>query len=139
MNIELSSLVFVAGLGQLSVLLASALVPFQLNWKEELAGLPRLHRELYFVYGGYVVLSIVSLGVISIVYADELSSATGLARGVSTYAALFWGIRLALQGVLDAKPFLTRWWLRCGYHLLTAMFATFSALFGYLALHGSTT
>jgi hypothetical protein len=136
-NIDLSSLVFLAGLGQLSVLVASALVPFHLNWKVELAGLPRLHRQLYFVYGGYVVLSIVSLGVASIAYADELASATGLARGICAFAALFWGIRLALQGVLNAQPFLTRWWLRCGYHLLSALFAGFTALFGYLALRGT--
>jgi hypothetical protein len=139
MNIDLSSLVFVAGLAQLSVLVASALVPFRLNWNVELAGLPRLHRQLYFVYGGYVVLSIVSLGAISMRYASELASAAGVARGICIYAALFWGIRLVLQCLLDARPFLTRWWLRCGYHLLTSLFAMFTALFGYLALHGSGT
>jgi hypothetical protein len=47
----------VAGAGQLCVLVASALVPFQLKWKTELAVLSRLHRQMYWVYGGYVVLA----------------------------------------------------------------------------------
>lgn len=136
MNIELSWLVFAAGILQLSVLVASSLVPFQLDWRNELASLPKLHRQMYFVYGGYVVLGIISLGVISMVYANELAAVTGLARGVCVYAALFWGIRLSLQAFLDAKPFLVKWWLRAGYHLLTALFCYFTLVFGYLAIRG---
>jgi hypothetical protein len=52
MSIDMSWLVFVAGILQLSVLVASSLVPFQLDWRKELASLPKLHRQLYFVYGG---------------------------------------------------------------------------------------
>ncbi len=37
----LSRLIFLAGFGQLSVLVASALVPIQMNWKEEFAVLSR--------------------------------------------------------------------------------------------------
>lgn len=136
MNIEMNWLVFVAGILQLSVLVASSLVPFQLDWRNELKDLPKLHRQMYFVYGGYVVLGIISLGVISIVYANELAAAEGLARGVCVYAALFWGIRLSLQAFLDAKPFLVKWWLKVGYHLLTVLFCYFTILFGYLALRG---
>ena len=43
MNERLPDLVFVAGIGQLCVLFAMALVPWWLNWKEELASLKRLH------------------------------------------------------------------------------------------------
>ncbi len=139
MNIDMSWLVFVAGILQLSVLVASSLVPFQLDWRNELASLPKLHRQMYFVYGGYVVLGIICLGVISIVYASELAAAKGLARGVCVYAALFWGIRLSLQAFLDAKPFLGKWWLRAGYHLLTVLFCYFTLVFGYLAIRGPAT
>lgn len=136
MNINMTWPVFIAGILQLSVLVASSLVPFQLDWRNELKSLPKLHRQLYFVYGGYVVLGIISLGVISIVYANELASASGVARGVCTYAALFWGIRLSLQAFLDAKPFLKNGWLQAGYHVLTLLFIYFTIVFGYLALRG---
>lgn len=133
----LPQFIFAAGIGQLGILIASAMVPFQLDWKRELAGLPLLHRQMYFIYGGYVVLGIITLGVTSLRYSEELAAGTGVARAVCVYAALFWGIRLSLQAILDAKPFLTRWWLKLGYHTLTVLFAAITVVFGYAALHGS--
>src|SRR5688500_6858906 len=97
---SLPTLITLAGAGQLCVLVASALVPLRLNWRSDLAGLPRLHRLLFWVYGGYVVLAIVALGVISLLNARELASGSGLARAMCTYAAVFWGVRLSLQIVL---------------------------------------
>jgi len=49
MDTGLSRLIFVAGVGQLSVLIASALVPIRLNWREELVKLSRLHRQMYWL------------------------------------------------------------------------------------------
>lgn len=132
----LPELIFAAGIGQLGILVASALVPFQLDWKRELSGLTRLHRQMYFIYGGYVVLGIVMLGLTSLLCSSELASGSPLARAFCIYATLFWGIRLGLQAVLDVKPFLTRWWLRLGYHLLTVLFASLTVVFGYATFHG---
>lgn len=132
MRLELA--VFLAGVGQLSVLAASALVPFRLNWRSELAGLPRLHRQMYWVYGGYVVLAIVAFGLTCLTCASELASGSALARAICGYMAVFWGIRLSLQTVLDVKQHLTTWWLKAGYRLLTVFFASFTLIFAYAAL-----
>ncbi|HEY8185058.1 MAG TPA: hypothetical protein VIF64_03255 [Pyrinomonadaceae bacterium] len=134
MRVWLPTLIFLAGVGQLGVLVASALVPFQLKWKSELAILSRLHRQMYWVYGGYVVLAIVAFGLISLFNARELASGSGLARGVCGYIAVFWGIRLALQWVFDVKEHLSAWWLRLGYYILTILFASFTLLYGFAAL-----
>lgn len=134
MTFDLAPLIFLAGIGQLSVLIASALVPLKLDWKTSLRELPLLHRQLFWVYGSYVVLSIVSLGLISLICADELAAGTRLARAFCLYAALFWGIRLSLQPFLAANEFKTTWWLKAGYHVLTVLFASFTALFAYAAL-----
>jgi hypothetical protein len=134
MNEPLATVLTVAGVAQLTVLAASALVPVRLQWKHDLAGLPRLHRQLYWVYGGYVVLAIVALGLLSACNARELAAGSGLARGVCGYMAVFWGVRLTLQAVLDAKPFLTTWWLRAGYHTLTVLFLSFTLVYAYAAL-----
>jgi hypothetical protein len=128
------TLIFLAGIGQLGVLVASSIVPFQLKWKTELAVLSRLHRQMYWVYGGYVVLAILSFGLISLFNAAELASGSGLARGVCGYIAMFWGVRLALQGIFDVGEHLSTWWLRLGYHLLTLLFVCLTLLFGYVAL-----
>jgi hypothetical protein len=137
MDTVLSRLIFVAGLGQMAVLIASALVPFRLNWRDELRGLSRLHRQMYWVYGGYVVLSIVAFAALSIVNTRELASGSGLARGFCAYVAVFWGIRVALQAVFDVKEHLTAWWLKAGYFMLTLLFAGFTIVYAWAALQPS--
>lgn len=127
-------LVRVLGMVQFSILFAASLVPFQLDWKRELAGLPKLHFQMYLIYGGYIVLNIVAFGALSVGFAGEIATQTPLARGLCAYIAIFWGIRLGLQGIMEVKPYLTRWWLRLGYHLLTVLFTFLTIGFGYLAL-----
>jgi len=134
MHLTLANWITLAGVGQLGVLVASSLVPFQLNWKGELSVLSRLHRQMYWVYGGYVVLAIIAFGLISLLNARELASGSGLARGLCGYVAVFWGARVALQAVFDAKEHLTAWWLKCGYHLLTVLFASFTVIYGFAAV-----
>jgi hypothetical protein len=134
MTMTLADLIFLAGLGQSCVLVASALVPFQMNWRTELAMLSRLHRQMYWVYGGYVVLSIVAFAALSVWQATELAAGGSLARGICLYIAVFWGIRLSLQAVFDVKAHLTTWWLKAGYALLTLLFAAFTAVYGWAAL-----
>ncbi|MGB6044927.1 MAG: hypothetical protein WBF93_17360 [Pirellulales bacterium] len=128
-----ANLILMAGVGQLTVLIASALVPLRLNWRDELRHLPKLHRQMYWVYGGYVVLSIIAFGLISIFNAEQLAGSSGLARGFCAYVAAFWGIRVALQAVFDVKPYLSTWWLKAGYHLLTVMFIAFTVIYAWTA------
>lgn len=132
---NLAQLIRLAGVGQLGILVASALVPFQLDWKTIFSALPRLHRQMYWTYGGYVVLAILFNGLVCLAAPAELAGGGRLARLVCGYIAVFWGVRLILQAVFDVKPFLTAWWLRAGYYLLTVLFAAFTALFAYAAWH----
>jgi hypothetical protein len=130
----LPTLITIAGACHFGILIASALVPVRLNWRKELAVLPRLHRQMYWVYGCYVVLSIVAFGLISLFNARELAAGSQFARCVCGYMAIFWGIRISLQPFLDVKTCLTTWWLALGYHTLTVMFASFTLIFGCAAL-----
>jgi hypothetical protein len=130
----LPTLIFIAGIGQLSVLVASALVPLRLQWRHHFQVLPRLLRQMYWVYGGYVVLSIVAFGLICLLNSTELASGGRLARSVCAYFAVFWGIRLSLQAVLDVREHLTVWWLIAGEILLTVLFLYFTVVFAIAAL-----
>jgi hypothetical protein len=89
---------------------------------------------MYWVYGGYVVLSIIAFGLLTVFHAPELAKGSGLARGFCGYVAVFWGIRVGLQPIFDVKEHLTAWWLVLGYHALTVMFLFFTAVFGWAAL-----
>ena len=129
----LAKLIFVGGILHFCILFASAMVPFRLNWREELKSLSRLHRQMYWTYGGYVVLSIIAFGCISIVNAQELAHRSPLARGFCLYVCIFWAVRLVLQGVFDVKKHLTAWWLRLGYVALTVLFASLAFIYGWAA------
>lgn len=130
----LEQLIFACGVGHFGILVASALVPFRLEWKKELGGLSRLHRQMYWTYGGYVVLSIIAFALISVTNAKQLAAGGGLARGFCAYVAIFWGVRVCLQAVFDVKEHLTAWWLVAGYHGLTAMFVAFTVVFAWAAV-----
>ena len=132
----LTNAIVAAGFAQLSILIATAMVPFKLHWHRELQPLSRLHRQMHWVYGGYVVLAIIAFAVLSIFNARELASGSGLARGVCAYVAVFWGIRLSLQAVFDMGAYLTRPWMKAGYAALTVLFASFTAIYAWAAVRG---
>lgn len=131
---RLELLITLAGAAHFGVLFASALVPLRLDWRHELAPLPRLQRQMHWVYGGYVVLAIIAFGTLCLLNAAELAAGSLLARSLCAYMALFWAIRLSLQWVLDVEAHLTAWWLRLGYHTLTMVFLSFVVVFGLAAL-----
>lgn len=130
----LSKLIFGCGVVHFCILTASALVPIRLKWKEEFRSLSRLHAQMYWVYGGYVVLSIVAFGLISLFNSVELAAGSRLARSFCGYVAVFWAIRVSLQPVLAVEEHLKTWWLRLGYHSLTVVFVCFTLTFGWAAL-----
>jgi hypothetical protein len=70
--------------------------------------------------------------------ANELASGGRLARGFCAYVAVFWGIRVVLQGVFDVKEHLTAWWLKLGYFALTLMFLAFTVIYAWSAMHTSS-
>ena len=134
MNTDLlSQLIFAAGLTQASILVASVQVPSALRWREELRPLPRLHRQMHWVYSGYVVLSIVAFAAISLLNARELAAGSALARAMCAYIAVFWGIRLGLQAVFDLRPYLTTPVKRAGAAVLTVLFALLTLVYGVAA------
>ena len=130
----MSQLIFAAGLAQASILLASVQVPTALRWREELRPLPRLHRQMHWVYSGYVVLSIVAFAAISLLNARELAAGGALARAMCAYIAIFWGIRLGLQAVFDLRPYLVTPLKRAGVAVLTLLFAGLTLVYGLAAM-----
>jgi small basic protein len=76
----------------------------------------------------------VAFGLLGLLLPDELAAGTPLARCVCGFVSLFWGVRVSLQPVFDAKLYLTAWWLKLGYHTLTVVFAALALVFGFAAL-----
>ena len=128
-------LILFGGVLHFCTLIASAMVPKTLDWKGELAKLMPFLRTLFWVYGAFIVLTILAFGLLSVLYPKELASGEGLARGVCAFIAIFWGMRLVVAlFVFDASEFLTTWYFKVGYHLLTVTFIYQTVAYGYCAI-----
>jgi len=126
----------VGGLLHFAVLVASALAPRVLDWRTNLATLPPFLRRLFWVYGCFIVLVIISFGLLTLLHPDELASGAALPRFVCAMIAIFWLARLGVQFfVFDARPFLTTRFLRLAYHGLTLLFAALVFIYGCAALN----
>jgi hypothetical protein len=138
-HLTLADLIFLSGWFHLATLTASAQVPRELRFREDLPKLNPLLRQWVLVAGIYIVFNIVAFGIISLCFSKELAAGTPLARAFCAYVSLFWGLRLLIQCfVFDAKLYLTKWYLRIGYYALTGLFVWQTMIYGYAALrsHG---
>jgi hypothetical protein len=130
MSLLLSQLVFLAGLGQLALILASLAIPFVLRWREETAKLRPLTRQMFWTYAGYIWATNLSFGLISTLAPSWLLDGSPLAAAVTVYMAAYWGARLTIQFALldrnDAPP---------GRHIRLAEAALVSLFVGLTAVY----
>jgi len=126
---------YTGGVMHFGILIASALTPFALDWNKLLAPLPKLLRQMFWVYGAFIVLVIISFGTLTVMHAPAMAAGDAIGRSLCAVIAIFWGLRLAVQFfVFDAKPFLTRWIWKAGYHLLTVVFIAMVVIFTWGAV-----
>lgn len=85
------------GLGHFCILFASSQVPRQLRWREELPRLSPLNQKLMWTYGAFIVFTITSFGVLTLVLREEIVRGTTAGLAVSTFIAAFWGFRLVVD------------------------------------------
>jgi hypothetical protein len=132
----MKSLLLAGGVLHFVILIASALAPRVLDWRANLAALHPFLRRLFWVYGSFIFLVIVSFGALTLFHASELASGASFPRAVCAIIAIFWLARLAVQFfVFDAKPFLATTFLRIGYHGLTLLFTALVFIYGSAALN----
>jgi len=124
-----------AALIQFTVLIASALVPRVLDWRRNLAALHPFLRSLFWVYGAFIVMVIVSFGILTLFDAHPMAAGEPVARGLAAFIAVFWFARLAVQlFVFDCRAFLTNGLLKAGYHALTLAFLYLGVVYACAAL-----
>jgi hypothetical protein len=132
----MKTLLFIGGALHFVILIASALTPRVLDWRANLKALHPFLRRLFWVYGSFIILVIVSFGALTLLNAEELASGAPLARSICAVIAIFWLTRLAVQFfIFDAKPFLTTTFLRFGYQGLTLFFVALVFIYSCAALN----
>ncbi|HSJ00812.1 MAG TPA: hypothetical protein VK956_00110 [Verrucomicrobium sp.] len=133
--LTLQNALYLAGGLHFAILSASALVPVVLDWKTVLKPLPAFVRTLFWVYGLFIVLMIVSLGTVTLLHAPAMVQGDPVARTLAGMIAVFWGLRLIVQlFIFDASAYLTNIWLKLGDHALTVVFLFFTTIFTLVAL-----
>ena len=90
----LSTLIFVLGFAQICILAASFQVPSRLRWKEELPRLSSLNHKLMWTYGSFIVYSILSFGVLTLVLHEDILRGTRAGIAVSVVMFVWWLLRL---------------------------------------------
>lgn len=122
------------GGGSLVVLtIASFWIPKALGWRDKLAGLTPLMRELWWTYSIYVWSSHVFFAVLALGFGDWLTSRTGSATAMSTFMLLWWSVRLWLQFFgFDLREIEGSKANRLAKHLLTLLFTGLVVLYGGL-------
>ena len=125
---------YLGGVIHFLILFASAMAPRVMNWNVHLEVLPRMVRQMFWVYGAFIVLVIVSFGALTLLNVPEIAAGSHIGRGLCAVIAIFWAARLTVQlFVFDVKPFLTNWFYRLGYHLLTVAFVMLVSIYSYAA------
>lgn len=133
---KLETFILLGGALHFLILIASAQAPRLLEWKGSLAKLPEHMRVLFWVYGAFIVLTIVGFGLLSMLFHEEIAAGEPLARGFAAFVAIFWTTRLVVQfWVFDMKAMLTRPLHRAGYHLLTFIFVAIVIIYTAAALN----
>lgn len=132
---KLELLLRIGGALHFTVLIASAMVPRVLDWKSNLARLHPFLRQLFWVYGAFIVLVIAGFGTLTLCLARTMAGGGPLGRSVCAFIAIFWMARLLVQWfVFDCRAFLTNWVLVAGYHGLNALFSSLVIIYGWAAL-----
>ena len=89
-------LIQLIGHGLILLALIHVIFPKAFNWKNQLATLSLINRQLMTVHTFFIALTVILMGVLCITSAHELLT-TALGKRILGGLAIFWGIRLVTQ------------------------------------------
>ena len=121
------------GLAMIMLALIHVIFPKYFGWKQELAKLSLINRQIMKVHTGFIALTVFLIGVLCLTSASELVS-TDLGRKISLGLSVFWFCRLLVQ----IFGYSTELWrgkrLETFVHVVfTMIWIYFSAVFGLIA------
>jgi hypothetical protein len=100
-------------------------VPRRFRWREEMARLSLLNRQVFQAHSVFLVLTLALLAALLLMAGDALLEPTRLSRALLVGLTLFWGLRMLMQ-----------WWFYSpaiwrGHRFNTVMHYVFSAVWVY--------
>jgi len=120
----------VAGWGQVVLILGSLGIPHVLGWRDKLAPLTTLLRQMFWVYSAYIWLTNLCFGLISALGPNLLLDGSPLAACVTGFILSYWLLRMAVQWLyfdiseipMTGFNVFARWSLEILFTCLTAVY-----------------
>ena len=139
-DINITSWIFLAGIGQIALVLGSLAIPKILKWKDELNKVQPLIRQIFWTYAGYILVTNLCFGLLSVLETKELINGSVLASAITGFITMYWFSRVAIQFFyFDRSSFPPGKMLLTGEILLVALFVFLTLVYGwsfYLNLKG---
>jgi hypothetical protein len=116
----------IVGIVMIWLVVLNVYVPHRFHWREEMARLSLLNRQIFIAHNVFLILTLALFGLLLLVLGDTLLEQTRLSRAVLTGLTAFWGLRMLMQ-----------WWFYSpkiwrGDRFNTWMHYLFSALWVYV-------
>jgi hypothetical protein len=124
----LESQLRLAGALQIALAAMHLAFPKRFQWKDELARLSPLNRQMFLVHTAFICFVLLLFGSLSLLAPHLLLDATPLARFVAGGIAAFWTLRLFAQWFVYDRS------LWRGDRFNTTVHVTFSLLWAYLVV-----
>lgn len=97
MNLTIQSSIQLAGALQLIVAAANFFLPAKFHYRENLARVSPIIRQIFTVHAIYIVIMLVGFGLICLLFPNDLCGASALGKFLCGFLAVFWGLRAVLQ------------------------------------------
>lgn len=98
LHAHLDSLLRLAAAGQLFIAILGPMIPRLLDWREPIARMPLLVREVFHVHTFFIGLTCAIFGTLTWVFAADIATAAHpMLRWFAFSLGLFWGIRCVMQ------------------------------------------
>jgi hypothetical protein len=88
---------WIAALVQLAIALANVSLPGKLHYRENLARVAPIIRQVFIVHSGYIVGVVILFAALTFGFASELAGGRGLGRFLAASLSVFWFCRIPLQ------------------------------------------
>lgn len=126
----LEFLIYWSGVGHIVLSLASLAIPKFLKWKEELAPLQKLLRQMFWTYAGYILVINFCFGLVSVFGVIELLNSSFLAKCVTSFIAVYWFARVLIQFLYFDKTNAPKgWFFTLGEIGLVGLFVIFTVVY----------
>jgi len=96
-KLAMRELIWGAGVVHVGIIAANIPLPGRLRVREELAGVPRFIRQIFYVHWIYIVIVLGLFAALCFGFAGDLAGGSALGRFLSGFIAAFWFLRIGLQ------------------------------------------